>query len=132
MTAAHAELLQHEQRATASPGCAAPEPCHCSDLGRAKPVPSGHTATRWLSCLLTLLGRGNGRLRGTRSGVCHQALEDWSSEQAGAVLGAARGRALAALAGVFLTRVAIRCSGPFHLCCLYSLLKVLFLLKAGF
>lgn len=48
------------------------------------------------------------------------------------MLGAAQGRALAALTGVFLTRVAIGFSGPFHLCCLYSLLKVLFLLKAGF
>lgn len=37
---------------------------------------------------------------GTRSWVCHQALEDWSSVQAGAVLGAAQGRVLAALTGV--------------------------------
>lgn len=54
------------------------------------------------------------------------------SEQAGAVLGVAQGRVLAALAGVFLTRVAIHCSGPFHLSCLYSLLKVLFLFKSRF
>lgn len=38
---------------------AAPEPGHCSHLGPAKPVPSGHAAVCWLSCLLTLLGRGN-------------------------------------------------------------------------
>lgn len=100
---------------------AAPEPCHCGDLGRAKPVPQGHSATCWLSCLLTLLGRGN------KEQLCHQALEDWSSVQAGAVLGAAQGRTLTVLTGVFLTRGAISCSGPFQLCCLYSLLKVLFL-----
>lgn len=38
---------------------AAPEPRHCSDLGPAKPVSSSHAAMCWLSCLLTLLGRGN-------------------------------------------------------------------------
>lgn len=37
--------------------------------------------------------------QGTRSGVCHHALEDLSSVQVGAVLGAA-------LRGVYLTRVA--------------------------
>lgn len=77
----------HSSSRLCIPPPAAPEPCHRGHLGRAKPVPCGHRATCWLSCLLTLLGRGN------KEQLCHQALEDWSSVQAGAVLGAAQGRA---------------------------------------
>lgn len=99
---------------------AAPEPGHCSHLGPAKPVPSGHAAVCWLSCLLTLLGRGNKEQALSSSTGRLVKCAGWGCAWCGA-------GTLAALTGVFLTRVAIRCSGPFHVCCFYSLLKVLFL-----
>lgn len=99
---------------------AAPEPCHCSDLGPAKPVSSSHAAMCWLSCLLTLLGRGNKEWGLSSSTGRLVKCAGWGCAWCGA-------GTLAALTGVFLTRVATRCSGPFHLCCLYSPLKVLFL-----
>ena len=70
------------------------------------------------------MGRVNKEVLGTRSRVCHRALEDSWSVQAGAVLGVVQ---RCAATHSYLTRAAIHCSGPFHLCCLYILLKVLFL-----
>lgn len=96
-------MLQCQQRTTASQGCASlqlllgcataatladPNLFHAVILLHAGSLACSHC---WL------LGRVTKGTRGTRSWVCHHALEDSSSVQAGAVLGVAQGRVRYAL-----------------------------------